>query len=333
MTSHIRKWKEVKKDEIIKLVGEYPFVAVATLNELPASILSVLRKKLINDTKIIVAKTRVVKMAFSEAKINSSELNSVVKESIAIIFSKKNPFELFSFIKKNKGDTTAKEGDIAEKDIIIQAGDTGLAPGPALSLLKGVGLKVQVQGPTISITADKIVVKKGEEINAQIADVLSKLNMKPIKIGMKIIGVLDKSENQFYPADVLNVDEEELFDKFVLAYQQALNLSVNAGYFNNESTEIIIIKAEREAKAIKQIVDENKTEKENVDKSKVELSDNKNELNDEIVEQVKVVKEDDTSEKKVEVKEIAEQAIEETKIEEKTAKATEEIKESEEKGE
>lgn len=44
MTSHIRKWKEVKKEEIIGLVKEYPFVAVATLDGLPANILSVLRK-------------------------------------------------------------------------------------------------------------------------------------------------------------------------------------------------------------------------------------------------------------------------------------------------
>lgn len=259
MTSHIRKWKEAKKDEVVKLVEEYPFVAVATLDELPANILAVLRKKLFFDAKIIVAKTRVIKKAFEESNVDTSKLDSVVKESIAVIFSKKNPFELYSFIKKNKGESSAKEGDIAEQDIVILAGDSGLPPGPALSSLKGVGLKVQVQGPTISIMGDKVVAKKGEVISAQVADVLSKLNMKPMRIGMKIIGVLDKSENQFYSADVLDIDEEELFNKFVLAYQQGLNLSVNAGYFNEESTELIIVKAEREAIAIKKSVEGNYT--------------------------------------------------------------------------
>ncbi len=303
MTSHIRKWKEAKKNEVVKLVEEYPFIAIATLNELPANILSILRKKLCNDSKIIVAKTRVIKKAFEESKVDTTKLDFVVKDSVAIIFSKKNPFELFSFIKKNKGEKSAREGDIAEQDIVIQAGDSGLPPGPALSSLKGVGLKVQVQGPTISITENKIVAKKGDVISAQVADVLSKLNMKPMRIGMQVMGVFDKSEKQFYLANVLDIDEEELFDKFVLAYQQGLNLSVNAGYFNADSTELIVIRAEREAKALSNIVGETKDSIVSDEKTKEE----------EIVEQLEK-SDDDSSEKNV-VDEIAEQAVVENKEE------------------
>ncbi|MDD4251398.1 MAG: 50S ribosomal protein L10 [Candidatus ainarchaeum sp.] len=304
MTSHIRKWKEVKKEEIIGLVKEYPFVAVATLDGLPANILSVLRKKLFVDAKIIVAKTRVVQLAFKESGVDTKKLDSTVKESIAIIFSKKNPFELFSFIKKNKGETTAKEGDIAEQDIIIQAGDTGLPPGPALSTLKGVGLKVMVQGPTISIVTDKVVVKKGEPISLQLADVLSKLNMKPMHIGMSILGVFDKLDNEFYSAQVLDVDEEELFNKFVLAYRQALNLSVNAQYFNSDSAELIVIKAQREANAINAIIG-NTSDKSNE-------SNTNDSVIDEIAEQAAIITENDVSEENNIVEEIASQAVDNT---------------------
>lgn len=275
MTSHIRKWKEAKKEEIIGLAKEYPFIAIVTLDELPANIISILRKRLKGEAKIIVAKTKVIQKAFAESEVDTTKINSLVKESIAIIFSKKNPFELFSFVKKNKGEAAAKVGDIAEQDITIQAGDTGLPPGPALSTLKAVGLKVKVAGPTISIDADKVVAKKGETVTQEVADVLSKLNMKPMKIGMKIIGVLDKKENEFYLAEVLNVDEEELFNKFVLAYQQALNLSVNAEYYNDVSTEIILIKAEREAKAVKKETDlasPTETKKGKVEEVKEEVS-------------------------------------------------------------
>jgi large subunit ribosomal protein L10 len=250
MTSHNRKWKEAKKDEIVSLAKDYPFIAVATLKELPANILSVLRKRLSDDAIIIVSKTRVVKKALADSGIDTSKIDSIVSESIAVIFSKKNPFELFSFIKKNKGEAPARAGDIAPQDIIVQAGDTGLPPGPALTTLKGAGLKVTVQGPTISIAADKVVTKKGEEITSPVADVLGKLNIKPMKVGMKILGVLDKAENQFYSAEALDVDEEELFNKFVLAYQNAINLSVNAEIYNDVSMELIVVKAQREAKAI-----------------------------------------------------------------------------------
>ena len=247
MTSHIRAWKEERKETITKLAKEYPVIAVATLDELPANIMSLVRKRLGNDAIIVVAKTRVVQLAFKETGFDTSKLDPLVKESVAIIFSKKNPFELFSFIKKNKGSASARPGDIATADLIIQAGDSGLPPGPALSTLKAAGLKVKVAGPTIEITDSKLVTKKGEEVTKEVAEVLGKLSMKPMKIGMRVLGVFDKSDDMFYTADILDVDEEELFNKFVLAYQQAINLAVNAEIFNDVSTELIIIKAQKEA--------------------------------------------------------------------------------------
>ena len=250
MTSHNRPWKEAKKAELTQLANEYPFIAVATLHELPANIVSVLRKRLHGEAVIMISKTKVAKKALEDSNVDMSKIDEHIIESVAIIFSKKNPFELFSFIKKNKGEASAKSGDIAPIDILVQAGDTGLPPGPALTNLKAAGLKVAVQGPTISIVSDKVVTKKGEEVSDAVADVLGKLNIKPMKVGMKVIGVLDKAENQFYSAEALDVDEEELFNKFILAYQQALNLSVNAEIYNDVSMELIVIKAERDAKAV-----------------------------------------------------------------------------------
>jgi large subunit ribosomal protein L10 len=255
MTSHTKKWKATKREELTKLAKDYPIMAVATLNELPANIVSVLRKRLKGKAELRVVKTRVVKIALKDSKVDTSKLDPYIKESVVMIFSKINPFELFSFVKKNKGSAAAREGDIADADILVQAGDTGLPPGPALSTLKGAGLEVKVAGPTISISKDKVVAKKGEAIKKEVADVLGKLNIKPIKIGMKIIGVLDRTENMFYSAEALDVDEEELFNKFVLAHSQAMNLAVNAVIFEEEAVEMIVVKAEREAKAVQKALD------------------------------------------------------------------------------
>ena len=191
MTSHIKKWKEAKLEEIAKLAKEYPVIAVATLDALPANITAVLRKRLKGNAEIRVAKTRVIQKALQKAGTDK-KAEEMVNKSVLVIFSKYNPFELFSFVKKNKGVTAAKEGDIADHDILVTAGDTGLPPGPALSVLKAAGLNVKVAGPTISIAADKIVAKKGDAIKKEVADVLGKLNIKPMKVGMKILGVFDK---------------------------------------------------------------------------------------------------------------------------------------------
>jgi large subunit ribosomal protein L10 len=250
MTSHTKKWKADKRQEIAQLAKSHKIIAVATLEKLPANIVSVLRKKLAGKAELRVAKTRVVQKALAESGIDTSKLDKYVAKSVLVIFSKVNPFELFAFVKKNKGSTAAKENDIADADIMVQAGDTGLPPGPALSTLKAAGLEVKVAGPTISVSKDKVVAKKGEPIKKEVADVLGKLNIKPIKIGMKVVGVLDLNENMFYTAEALDVDEEELMNKFVLAHQQAVNLAVNAEIFEDEAVELIVVKAEREAKGV-----------------------------------------------------------------------------------
>ena len=255
MTSHTKKWKADKRTEIAKLAKSHKVIAVVTLEKLPANIVSVLRKKLAGKAELRVAKTRVVQKAFAEAGVDSKKLDPYISKSVLVIFSKINPFELFSLVKKNKGSTAAKEGDMADNDILVQAGDTGLPPGPALSTLKAAGLEVKVAGATIAISKDKVVAKKGEPIRKEVADVLGKLNIKPIKVGMKIIGVLDMTENMYYSADALDVDEEELFNKFVLAHQQAMNLAVNAEIFGDVATELIVVKAEREAKALHKAIE------------------------------------------------------------------------------
>ena len=87
MTSHNRAWKEAKKDEVSKLASEYPFIAVATLNELPANIVSVLRKRLDGEAVIIVAKTRVIQKALEATDVDTKNLDELIQESVALIFS------------------------------------------------------------------------------------------------------------------------------------------------------------------------------------------------------------------------------------------------------
>ena len=248
MTSHTVAWKKAQLEELTTLANQYPVVAVASLRSFPASLFQGLRKKLKGKAEIRVSKTRVIRKAFEQSSLDSEKLNSYVNDSVAIIFTSMNPFEIYAFLKKNKGDVSAKEGSLAQNDIIVPAGDTGLPPGPALSDLKGAGLKVMVQGATISIAEDKVVTKKGEPVSAAVAGTLSKLGIKPVKVGLNIVACYENKE--VFEGDVLNIDEEEVRSNFIKAYTQAFNLAFNAGYFIKETIPLLLQKAFRESKAV-----------------------------------------------------------------------------------
>ncbi len=247
MTRHTMQWKQSQVQELTSLLNNYDVVALADLNEFPTSLFQQVRKKLNGKAEFRVSKTRILQKALENSKFKKLS-DKASGKSVAIIFSKLNPFELYSIIKKNKGSVFAKEGMIAENDIVIPAGDSGLPPGPALTDLKAVGLQVKVAGPTIEIMKDKTVVKAGEEIDFKTANVLSKLDIKPIKIGLTIIAVQEKDD--VFLAKVLDIDEEQVFNNFVTAQQKAFNLAFNAIYFCNATTELLLQKAFKEAKTV-----------------------------------------------------------------------------------
>ena len=248
MKSHTKKWKQSELEKVKKLVQEEPVIAIASLQGLPARLFAQVRKKLQGKAKVHVSKVRVIKKAMEASRLKGSKLLELTEGNVAVIGTGMNAFELFAFLKKNKGSIAAKPGSIAEQDILIPAMDTGLPPGPALSELKAAGLNVRIMGTTIHTVEDKVVVKKGEEISKPVAATLQKLDIKPVKVGLNLIAVLENNE-VFLPA-VLDIDEEKTMAQILQAYNEALNLSVFAGIFNNSSIPVMLQKAFREAKAV-----------------------------------------------------------------------------------
>jgi len=248
MTSHTRPWKEQEVQEIIDLSKKYPVVAVANLSLFPADLFSRIRKKLHGKAVVKVSKTRVIRKAFEGTALKDSDLLNHIKGMCGIVFTEMNPFELASFLRKNKGSAYAKEGSIAPNDILIPAGDTGIPPGPALSELKNAGLKVKVQGPTIQITEDKVVAKKGDSISLAVANTLAKLDIKPIKIGLNLEAVLENGA--IFLPEVLDIDSEKMQGQFESAVLNSLKLAVEVSYFSKQSMPLILRKAVMNSKAL-----------------------------------------------------------------------------------
>lgn len=248
MKRHTKAWKQNSLAEIKKLAQEYKTLAIADIKGFPADLFQKIRKKLKGKAVVKVTKTRIIQKMLEETQYKESELKGFAQNMCAVIFTNLDPFELFALVKKNKGKTSAKAGQLAPEDIMIPAGDTGLPPGPALTDLKNAGLKVKLQGPTIQISEDKVVAKKGEVISQPVASVLSKLNIKPIKVGLNITAVME--HKTLYLAQALDIDEEQVFNNFRKAYLDALGLALEIGYPTPETVKLMVQKAIRQSKAI-----------------------------------------------------------------------------------
>ncbi|MBI5884876.1 50S ribosomal protein L10 [archaeon] len=284
MTLHNIDWKKQQLSGLVSLAKQYPVIAVADIKSFPSALFQRMRKQLYGKAVIRVSKQRVIKRAFTEANVQG--MNSLIDSmngSLAIIFTEMNPFELFQFLKKNKGKMPAREGMLAEEDIIVPAGDTGIPPGPALSELKAAGLKARIQGPTIMIPEDTVVTHKGQPVTKPVEATLQKLGIKPFKVGLNMTYALEAG--QLFGKGILDLDLDKTFNDLSLgavnamnfalnisylstattpiliskAFNNALNLSVEAGILNNASTPFVLGKASMQAKALNALVDWSKS--------------------------------------------------------------------------
>lgn len=242
----ITEWKKREVEEIKKMFGSKKIVGIIDIHNLPSAQFQEIRKKLRGKADIKISKLNLIQRAIDASKDEKlKKLENYIKGPSGIIVSDENPFSIFKFIKQNRSRTFAKPGMIAEEDIIVPAGETDIPPGPALSELKIAGIDVRIDKRKIVVAKDSIVTKKGEAVTPEKASALSKLGITPREIGLEISVLLEG--NLVYTPDILDIDEEAFAQKLQDLYLNALNLSVNAGYYNKESVEILVQKACSEA--------------------------------------------------------------------------------------
>ncbi|MBI2146290.1 50S ribosomal protein L10 [Candidatus Woesearchaeota archaeon] len=244
---------ETKKQFVQQLVQEIersPIVGLVNMQNLPAPQLQTMRTTLrAKKVTIVMARKRLLQRALQQStKKNIQQLAEQLKGMPALLFSQDNPFTLYSIIQKNKSEAPAKAGQTAPKDIMVKAGPTSFAPGPIISELAAVGIKTKVDQGKLAILQDAIIVKEGQVISEKVAETLKRLDIRPMEIGLDLVVVW---ENGFiFGAKQLHIDEAEYENNFILAAQWAINLAVEAAYCTADTTEMLLQKAFRDAKAL-----------------------------------------------------------------------------------
>jgi len=249
--AHVAEYKKRIVKELVKLLESYHTIGVVDLTYLPASQLRQIRDILRGKVLIRVAKKRLIKLALdalSRKKKGIDKLEDHLQGICALVFSNENPFVLYKLIQKNKSKAPAKAGQIAPNDIIIKAGPTPFTPGPIIGELGALGIKTKVEGGKINIVGDKVVVKEGEEISEKVAEILKRLGIEPMEIGLNIIAVYE--DGLIYGKDVLAVDEEKLMSDLVESFYRAKTVAKEIGYFVKEIVEEMVAECFNSCKAV-----------------------------------------------------------------------------------
>ena len=236
--AHVAEWKKEEVNELKGLIESAEVVGIVNLLNIPARQLQEMRKTLAGKATIRLSKINLMKLALEDCDNEKANIT-------ALVCTDMNPFRLYKILEDSKTSAPAKAGATAPDDIVVPAGDTGFPPGPFLGDLQQIGVPAKIDKGKIVVSKDTVVVKAGEEVSKQVAAALTRMDIKPMEVGMDLKAVYE--EGSIFKADVLAIDEEETIADIQTAFTKAFNLSVFSAFPTSQTISTIISTAHTKA--------------------------------------------------------------------------------------
>ncbi|MEM7823524.1 MAG: 50S ribosomal protein L10 [Candidatus Aenigmatarchaeota archaeon] len=233
-----RKLKEAER--IRNLLSKYKNYIIIDLYLTPSIIYKKIQEELKKFNSILTCVKKRIFLKVVENENTFDKIKNNLPNMLGIIFTNEDSLKMYGIISKISIYRFAKAGDIAPNDIWIKAGPTELAPGPVISELSKVGLKVGVDKGKIAVKEDFLLVKKEEIINSDKASVLQKFKIKPIEIKLNILSLF--KDGMWINKNTLSI-HNEISNYIPTHYKNAFNLTLNINYPTEKNITYLIQKA------------------------------------------------------------------------------------------
>ena len=248
----VRPEKIERVDALAASVLAKPVTALVGVRGVPASALQSMRRELrTRGHPIEVATNSALRHALSTAAAKRPSLAPLlerVQDQTALLTAEGNPFAIYDEFARTKSPTPARGGEIAPRDIVVPAGTTSFKPGPIVGELQHAGFPAAIEKGKVVLKKDTTIVRAGQTISREVAGMLTRLDIKPLEVGLAVRGLVDG--DTFYPPEVLAVDLEAQRQELGRAARRALGLAVELGYLTPETLPLLVQRAHRRALAL-----------------------------------------------------------------------------------
>ncbi len=247
-TETIPQWKRDEIDALAAFLESYESVGVVNIAGIPSRQLQDMRRELHGTAALRVSRNTLVERALVDVDEGLEALTEFIDGQVGLIGTNENPFGLYQQLEESKTPAPIGAGEIAPNDIVIPEGDTGVDPGPFVGELQTVGANARIDGGSIKVVEDSTVLSAGEEVSADLANVLGELGIEPKEVGLDLRGVV--SEGVLFSPEELDIDIDEYVADLQAASSAARNLSINAEYPTARTAPSMLAKAAGEAKSV-----------------------------------------------------------------------------------
>lgn len=229
--------KEYKLEFVKELAGKLKSaktLCIADIGRLPSKQMQAVRRGLRGKADVLMVKRALLKRALEEADLN--EMIEHIAQSPVIIIGEEDAFSVFRILKNSRSPAQAKPGMVADEDILVKKGGTGLPPGPVIGDLQSAGIPAKIEKGQIVVIKNHVITKAGEKITPKVATALVKLDLKPFMLGLETTAILEGGI--IFKRDVLDVDIDAIVSQMGQASSNAFSLAYTTGYPVKEALEM-----------------------------------------------------------------------------------------------
>ncbi len=245
----VRTEKLDRVRSLSEVVLKSSVTALVGVRGVPAAALQSMRRELRSrGHPITVATNSAIRHALEAASKERPALGTLaqhLEDQTAILAAEGNPFALYQEFLRTRSPTPARGGEVAPRDILVPAGTTSFKPGPIVGELQHAGFPAAIEKGKVVLKKDTLIVQAGQTISREVAGVLTRLDIRPLEVGLTVRGIVEGTT--FYPAEALAVDLDALRNELLLAARRGLGLAVEVGYVTPATLGPIVTKAHRRA--------------------------------------------------------------------------------------
>ncbi len=247
--AHVAEWK---KDELIYLTNmiiDNPVVGIVNIENIPAKQMADMRKNLQGVVSFRVAKITLIKLALensNKSKEGIAEMASKLPgKQCALVAGDMNAFRLYAEMERTITPSPARGGDTAPQDIVVEKGETSFKPGPIVGEFGKAGIPAAIEKGKVVIKKTSTVCKEGDVISRDLANMLTKLEIFPMKVGLNLLTAYE--DGTVFEPKMLHIDEDAYRGDIATAASHAFNLAMFAAITTPITVEPLVQKAVREA--------------------------------------------------------------------------------------
>jgi len=238
-----------------ELIAKYPSIFLVNVDNVGSNQMHQIRVSLRGKGVVLMGKNTMVRRAIRSILAEFPQFERLlphIRGNIGFVFTSDDLKQVRDIIVANVVAAPARAGALANKDVIVPASNTGMEPGKT-SFFQALNIPTKIARGTIEIVTDIKVVTAGTRVGSSEATLLNMLNISPFTYGMTVVQIFDQG-NVFSPS-VLDIDEQELIDRFLSGIKTIAAISLALNYPTIVSVTHSLINAYKNLIAIALVTD------------------------------------------------------------------------------